>query len=385
MSGPSIFIQGHNDKESRARTGIVLLPHGRVETPAFMPVGTNATVKAIGPGDLEDIGFKIILANTYHLFLRPGAELIREAGGLHGFSGWRGNFLTDSGGFQVFSLAPLRKISEEGVRFRSHIDGSLRFLSPEIAVEVQTALNSDIQMQLDVCSPWGADRVEAEKSLCLTSNWAKRARERWKRAREEEGYQGELFGIVQGNFYKDLRERSTEEILGLDFPGLAIGGLSVGEPFEVFAEMLAHNAALLPEDRPRYLMGIGTPEYILEAVQNGIDLFDCVFPTRTARNGLLFTAEGPLSIKQTRYTKDFGPPDPRCSCRTCRNYSRAYLRHLYKSNEILYAMLATYHNLYFLDDLVRKIRYSIVRDEFPAFKRNFLAIYHSGREERPPL
>jgi tRNA-guanine transglycosylase, queuosine-34-forming len=344
-----------------------------------MPVGTNATVKAISPESLEEIGFKIILANTYHLFLRPGHELIRKAGGLHGFTGWRGNFLTDSGGFQIFSLAALRKLSEEGVRFRSHIDGSYNSITPEEAVEAQAAFNSDIQMQLDVCSPWGVDEREASKASDMTSRWAARAKARWLEKREE-GYRGELFGIVQGAFFPELRRRSASEISELDLPGIAIGGLSVGEPFEVFSELLASTADLLPEDKPRYLMGIGTPDYILEAVQNGIDIFDCVFPTRTARNGLIFTARGPIAIKKARYERDFGPLDPACGCRVCRSHSRAYLRHLYKCEEILYAMLATYHNLYFLDDLVRRIRVSIRSGEFAAFKRDFLAEYSSGEE-----
>lgn len=375
----AIFTQCFKDGLTKARTGFVELPHGRVPTPAFMPVGTNATVKAIGPDALEEIGFPIILANTYHLFLRPGAEIVREAGGLHGFTGWRRNFLTDSGGFQVFSLAPFRKITDEGVKFRSHIDGSSRFLSPEIAVEVQTALNSDIQMQLDVCSPWGAEEKEVRSALRLTTEWARRAKTRWLVA-QEEGYRGQLFGIVQGGFDRGLRERSAEEILSFDLPGIAIGGLSVGEPFEVFADFLKSTATLLPEDKPRYLMGIGTPEYILEAVENGIDLFDCVFPTRTARNGLLFTQKGPISIKKAAYERDFLPIDPLCGCKTCRHYSRAYLRHLYRNKEILYAMLATYHNLFFLNDLVAKIRYNIERGSFAAFKRDFLASYENRAE-----
>lgn len=379
MDDQAIFIEVTKDGTTRARTGFVELPHGRVETPAFMPVGTNATVKAIGAEALEEIGFKIILANTYHLFLRPGHEIVREAGGLHGFTGWRGNFLTDSGGYQVFSLAPFRKITEEGVKFRSHIDGSSHFLSPEDVVDVQAALNSDIQMQLDYCTPWGTEEKEAKQALRLTTEWARRAKGRWLERREG-GYRGELFGIVQGNFYDDLRVQSAEEILSFDLPGVAIGGLSVGEPYEVFAEHLAHVAALLPENKPRYLMGIGTPEYILEAVQNGVDLFDCVFPTRTARNGLLFTEFGPIAIKKARYERDFQPIDPHCGCRVCRQYSKAYLRHLYKSQEILYAMLATYHNLYFLNDLVRRIRYSIEHGEFPQFKRSFLAAYRERVE-----
>ncbi len=379
MTNEPIFSLRARDEATRARSGYVALPHGRLETPAFMPVGTNATVKAISAEELAEIGFKIILANTYHLYLKPGHEIVREAGGLHGFTGWRGNFLTDSGGYQVFSLAPFRKITEEGVKFRSHIDGSSHFLRPEDVVDVQAALNSDIQMQLDVCTPWGTEEREAKKALRLTTEWARRAKERWLQRRDE-GYRGELFGIVQGNFYKELRAQSAEEILSFDLPGVAVGGLSVGEPREVFAEHLAHVAAFLPEGKPRYLMGIGTPEYILKAVENGIDLFDCVFPTRTARNGLLFTRFGPLSIKRAQYERDFLPPDPSCGCKVCRGHTRAYLRHLFKSQEILYAMLATYHNLYFLNDLVRRIRYSIEHGQFAQFKRGFLAEYRGLAE-----
>jgi queuine tRNA-ribosyltransferase len=379
MGNSGIFTKELSDSSTRARTGRITLPHGEVETPAFMPVGTNATVKAIGPESLAEIGFPIILANTYHLFLRPGYELIREAGGLHGFTGWKGNFLTDSGGFQIFSLSALRKLSEEGVAFRSHIDGAAKFISPEEAVEAQTAFNSDIQMQLDVCTPWGTEIVEARKASDLTTRWATRAKERWLDKRDA-GYKGELFGIVQGNFFKDLRARSADEIAALDLPGIAIGGLSVGEPFEVFSELLAFSSSLLPEDKPRYLMGIGTPDYILEAVENGIDIFDCVFPTRTARNGLIFTARGPIAIKKAIHERDFGPLDPECGCRVCRGHSRSYLRHLYKCEEILYAMLATYHNLFFLHDLVGRIRASIRRGEFASFKRDFLSAYTSAGE-----
>jgi len=379
MSNSSIFTQLSRDQSTKARTGYLGLPHGRVQTPAFMPVGTNATVKAIDPDAIASMGFSIILANTYHLFLRPGPEIIREAGGLHGFTGWKGNFLTDSGGFQVFSLATLRDLSEEGVSFRSHIDGSPRFIGPEDAVEAQAAFNSDIQMQLDVCTPYGTDAKEAREASDLTTRWARRAKDRWLRKRDE-GYAGQLFGIIQGNFYKDLRIRSAEEILELGLPGTAIGGLSVGESFEVFAEMLAHTAALVPDDRPRYIMGIGTPDFILEAIENGIDLFDCVFPTRTARNGLIFTSRGPIAIKKAMYERDFGPPDPLCGCPVCVTHSRAYLRHLYKCEEILYAMLATRHNLYFLGDLVRRARYSIEHGTFPAFKKEFLSEYESGGE-----
>jgi queuine tRNA-ribosyltransferase len=382
MDSRGIFVKDAADPDTRARTGRIFLPHGEVETPAFMPVGTNAAVKAIGPETLAELGFPIILANTYHLYLRPGFETVRAAGGLHGFTGWSGNFLTDSGGFQVFSLASLRRLSEEGVSFRSHIDGARNFISPEEAVEAQTAFNSDIQMQLDICTPWGVEEAEARKAADLTTRWAARAKGLWL-AKRDEGYRGELFGIVQGNFSRALRERSSAEISALDLPGIAIGGLSVGEPHDVFSEFLAYTAALLPEDKPRYLMGIGTPDYILEAVENGIDMFDCVFPTRTARNGLIFTAGGPIAIKKAIYERDFGPLDPTCGCKVCRDHSRAYIRHLYKCEEILYAMLATYHNLYFIRDFVARIRESIRRGEFLAFKRKFLAGYASKGDQVP--
>jgi len=377
----SIFTETHRDAGGKARTGCIRLPHGLVDTPAFMPVGTNATVKAVPPEDLQEMGFKIILANTYHLYLRPGHELIRAAGGLHGFSGWRGNFLTDSGGFQVFSLAPFRKITDEGVKFRSHIDGSAHFLSPETVVDVQAAFNSDIQMQLDVCTPWGEPENKAYKAMKLTSAWAARAKEAWLRAGEREGYRGSLFGIVQGNFYDNLRSESAAQVVDLDLPGIAIGGLSVGEPPEVFAQHLEYTANLLPATKPRYLMGIGTPDYILEAVRNGIDIFDCVYPTRTARNGLLFTSSGQIVIKKAMFEHDFGPIDPECSCPVCLNHSRAYLRHLYRNGEMLYATLATKHNLHFLGDLVRRIRLAILEDRFESFRKEFLAKYEGGGAE----
>lgn len=372
-----IYTQQHQDAHSRARNGTLALPHGLVQTPAFMPVGTNATVKAVPPEDLQAMGFKLILANTYHLYLRPGHELIRAAGGLHGFSGWNGNFLTDSGGFQVFSLAPFRKITDDGVKFRSHIDGSTHFLTPEKVVEIQTAFNSDIQMQLDICSPWGEQEKKAMRTMYLTLDWGRRAKAAWLRAKDEEGYQGQLFGIIQGNFSKELRKISANETLAADFPGLAIGGLSVGEPKEVFCELLDYTASFLPQDKPRYLMGIGTPDYILEAIHNGIDLFDCVYPTRTARNGLLFTSTGQISIKKSQYAEDFGPIDPECRCPVCLNHSRAYLHHLYRNGEILYSILATRHNLSFLADLVRKARLAISEDRFEDFRSRFLAKYQT--------
>jgi len=369
----NIYTLLHQDAGSAARTGVIRLPHGTVQTPAFMPVGTAATVKGITKDDLHEIGFEIILANTYHLFLRPGMDVIKQAGGLHGFSGWDKNFLTDSGGFQVFSLSQLRKIKEEGVTFQSHIDGSRQFLSPEIAVQVQAAFNSDIQMQLDICSPYGIPKKETEKALTLTTAWMHRAVREWD---QTEGYEGSLFPIIQGGFFEDLRIRSIESIMECDPHGIAIGGLSVGEPEEVYKEFLAFTAAHVPKHKPLYVMGIGTPDYILEAVKNGVDIFDCVLPSRNARNGNLFTRTGPISIKKKEYEYDFGPIDPSCSCKVCRNYSRAYLRHLFRCKEILYSMLATYHNLAFLHRMVAEIRDAITEDRFSEYYRSFLKDYY---------
>jgi queuine tRNA-ribosyltransferase len=377
----NIFTETARDSGCAARTGRLALAHGEVETPVFMPVGTNATVKALTKEMLAQIGFDLILANTYHLYLRPGQEIVRKAGGLHGFTGWKRNFLTDSGGFQVFSLAPFRKVTERVVAFQSHIDGSRHFLSPEDVVGVQASLGSDVVMQLDVCTKHGTSYKDAILAVVRTTDWAKRSRTEWER-RKGEGI-GRLFGIVQGNFYRDLRKRSAEEILDLDLPGVAIGGLSVGEPFEVFAEFLASTAELLPASKPRYLMGIGTPRYILEAVENGIDMFDCVFPTRTARNGLLFARGGSIAIKKSVYEADFSPIDPSCGCKVCAEYSRAYLRHLFKSGEILYSTLASYHNLHFLKALVDDIRTSIREGRFLAFKREFLDSYSGAEGEKP--
>lgn len=369
----NIYTLLHQDAGSAARTGVIRLPHGTVQTPAFMPVGTAATVKGITKDDLHEIGFEIILANTYHLFLRPGMDVIKQAGGLHGFSGWDKNFLTDSGGFQVFSLSQLRKIKEEGVTFQSHIDGSRQFLSPEIAVQVQAAFNSDIQMQLDICSPYGIPKKETEKALTLTTAWMHRAVREWD---QTEGYEGSLFPIIQGGFFEDLRLRSIESIMECDPHGIAIGGLSVGEPEDVYKEFLAFTAAHVPKHKPLYVMGIGTPDYILEAVKNGVDIFDCVLPSRNARNGNLFTRTGPVSIKKKEYEYDFGPIDPSCSCKVCRNYSRAYLRHLFRCKEILYSMLATYHNLAFLHRMVAEIRDAITEDRFSEYYRSFLKDYY---------
>ncbi|QQO08182.1 tRNA guanosine(34) transglycosylase Tgt [Breznakiella homolactica] len=369
-----IFSINHSDASCGARTGTLVLPHGTVSTPVFMPVGTNATVKALTREDLAEIGFEIILSNTYHLYLRPGTEVIGAAGSLHRFMNWDRNILTDSGGFQVFSLPQFRKITDAGVRFRSHIDGSYHELTPEKVVEIQTTLNSDIQMQLDVCSDWGIDEKSARKALDTTDLWLGRAKRAWDEAAEK-GYRGKLFAIVQGNFYRNLRTRSAETVIEADTPGIAIGGLSVGEPYDVFREYLAFTAALLPREKPRYVMGIGTPEYILDAIEQGIDMFDCVFPTRTGRNGHVFTRRGTFALKKAENRLDFGPIDAECQCKVCRQYSRAYLRHLFKTQEILCSMLASYHNLYFLHDLVLHARNAIEQDGFADFKKSFLSRY----------
>ncbi|MDR0759853.1 MAG: tRNA guanosine(34) transglycosylase Tgt [Treponema sp.] len=370
----SFFTITGGDSHSHARTGVLDLPHGTVTTPVFMPVGTNGTVKALRVDDLTEIGFEIILSNTYHLYLRPGMEVMAASGGLHNFMRWNRNILTDSGGFQVFSLAPFRKIRDEGVSFRSHIDGSYHNLKPEDIVAVQAVLGSDIQMQLDVCTPWGISYREARDALRITGLWLDRAKTAWE-AERDRGYRGKLFAIVQGNFFKDLREAASAQAIRADTPGLAIGGLSVGETEPVFLEYLAYTAALLPWEKPRYVMGIGTPEYILAAIEWGIDMFDCVFPTRTGRNGHVFTRRGPVSLKKAGNRLDFRPIDETCSCKVCREYSRAYLRHLFKTREILCSMLASYHNLYFLHQLITEAREAINADRFMAFKKSFLDEY----------
>ncbi len=367
------------DKDTLARNGRVNLSHGPVETPAFMPVGTNGTVKALSHRSLEEMEVPLILGNTYHLYLRPGTDVISQYGGLHEFSSWNGNILTDSGGFQIFSLAPFRKIRPEGVRFRSHIDGSYHSLTPERVVEIQNVLNSDIAMVLDVCTAPGIEYREAIKALETTTAWAKRSLKAWKSAEPASGRA--LFPILQGNFYKDLRTRSAEELLPLDFPGVAVGGLSVGEPFPLFLEMLSHTGELLPEEKPHYLMGIGTPEYILAAVENGIDLFDCVFPTRIARNGAVFTPQGVINLKKVKHEQDQGPIVEGCGCSACTRYSRGYLRHLFKAGEILGPMLATEHNIRFLLNMMREVRTAIRESNFRYYKEAFLNEY-AGKHNR---
>jgi queuine tRNA-ribosyltransferase len=367
-----IFTIHARDYACRARTGTLKLAHGTVDTPVFMPVGTSAAVKAAGKRELEEIGFDLILGNTYHLYLRPGAELIEEAGGLHGFSSWSRNILSDSGGFQIFSLSALRKIDIAGAHFRSHLDGSAHFFTPERVVEIQRSFNSDIQMQLDVCSPYDTPYAQTLEALLITENWMKRGLARYTELKND-GYEGLFFPIVQGGFYRDLRERSAEAVQAAGAAGAAIGGLSVGEPAAVFDEFLASTARLLPEDAPLYVMGIGSPDYILSAIENGVDMFDCVLPTRLARHGVALSSRGRISVKKEGYARDWSPLDPACPCMVCKNYSLAYLRHLFKAGEIVSAMLLTYHNLYFLHALVKEARRAIAEGRFLSFKNDFLA------------
>ncbi len=355
------------NKDGGARTGLIRTMHGDIHTPAFMPVGTNATVKAMSPEELKEIGAEIILGNTYHLYLRPGLDVISNTGGLHRFMNWDRPVLTDSGGFQVYSLSLLRKIEENGVQFRSHIDGSLHFIGPAEAMEIQSVLGSDIAMVFDDCTPYPVTFEEAEKSLKLTLSWAERCRELKKDGQA-------LFGIVQGSAYKDLREFSIEKLATLGFDGYAVGGLSVGEPKDIMHEMIRFTGPKLPEGKPRYLMGIGDLKDVLVAVDSGFDAFDCVMPTRNARNGTLFTSSGKMSIKRTEYKSDTGPLDPECNCYTCRNFSRAYLRHLFLTKEILAMRLNTMHNLYFYMDFFRKMREAININAFGKFKERYEVI-----------
>ena len=367
--------------KTRARRGQLKTPHGIIETPVFMPVGTAATVKAMRPEEVRELGAPIILSNTYHLYLRPGHEIVREAGGLHKFMNWNGAILTDSGGFQVFSLGHLRKITEEGVTFRSHIDGSTHMFTPEKSIEVQNALGSDIIMAFDECAPYPADRDYVKQSLERTTRWLARCKEAHKNTEKQS-----LFGIMQGGMYEDLRRQSAEEIVEMDLPGYAIGGLSVGEPKEIMYEVMDNCVELLPKDKPRYLMGVGSPDCLFEGVERGVDMFDCVLPTRIARNGMALTSRGRVSIKNAKYERDFSPLDPECDCYTCRNYSRAYLRHLFKAKEILSSMLLTHHNLYFLVNLMGNIRTAIEEDRFPEYKKEFFSKYeeeHMENETEP--
>jgi queuine tRNA-ribosyltransferase len=358
--------------ENRARLGILQTAHGPVETPVFMPVGTQGTVKAITARDLREIGFQLILGNAYHLYLRPGVEIVAAAGGLHSFTSWPGSLLTDSGGFQVFSLAKLNKITEDGVSFRSHIDGSPHLFTPEKVMEIEMGLGADIAMVFDVCLPYPSPYSQAKEAMERTIRWAERCRGAHHRSDQA------LFAIVQGVTYRDLRETSAHGLARLDFPGYAIGGLSVGEPKPLMYEVLDYTVPLLPEDKPRYLMGVGSPDALWEGVERGIDMFDCVFPTRIARNGTALTAAGRVIIRDAKYARDLTPLDPECSCPVCASYTRAYLRHLFKAGEILGASLVTYHNLFFLMNVIQQIRVGIQTDTFAARKAEFFRRYDGG-------
>ena len=360
----------HQCKQTGARRGVIHTPHGDVQTPVFMPVGTQATVKSMTPEELKEVNAQIILSNTYHLFLRPGHELVKEAGGLHSFMNWDRPILTDSGGFQVFSLGQLRKISEEGVEFQSHLDGSKKFLSPEKAIEVENALGADIIMAFDECCPYPSTYEYTKKSMNRTTRWA----ERCKKAHQRQKEQG-LFGIIQGGFYKDLRKQSAEDLIKLDFPGYAIGGISVGEPKEEFLDILKYTTPLMPEDKPRYLMGVGTPDYLIEAAIAGIDMCDCVLPTRIAIHGTALTSQGKVVVRNGTYEHDFSKLDPECDCYTCKNYTRAYIRHLIKTNEILGIRLLSIHNIKFLTGLMDKVRIEIENDNLANFRDEFYRKY----------
>ncbi len=362
-----------------ARLGKLTTPHGVIDTPVFMPVGTAATVKGLTQEALEVLGAKIILANTYHLYLRPGHALIRKLGGLHRFMSWSGAILTDSGGYQVFSLSELRKITDEGVRFRSHLDGSEHLLTPEKAAEIQLALGSDIAMVLDECIETPAPRTIAEAALKRTTAWARRARQYFLQEAQRNGEALQWqFGIVQGATFPDLRRESARQLLELEFPGYAVGGLAVGEPHETTCEMTAEVTALLPKERPRYLMGVGRPEQIADYVARGIDMMDCVLPTRAARHACLYTSEGRVLIKNARYIEDQRPIDPRCACSVCSRYTRAYLRHLFAAGEITAAILATHHNVHFYLDIMRQIREAISFGQLVKFATELRARYTAG-------
>ena len=366
-------------RDGAARRGRLTTAHGVVETPVFMPVGTRGTVKGLGPDDLRAAGVSIVLGNTYHLLMKPGHELIRELGGLHRFMGWDGPILTDSGGFQVFSLAKVRKITEEGARFRSPVDGREHFLTPELAVEVQHALGADIVHPLDECLAYPATAGKTESSLALTLRWARRSLDTHRHG----GAVRAMFGIVQGGTDEGLRRRAVDETVALGFDGYAIGGMAVGEPKPMMYDLTALTAGLLPRDRPRYLMGVGKPEDLVESVARGVDMFDCVLPTRNARNGQAFTAEGPLTIKQARFARDGAPLEASCACYACRTFSRAYLRHLFLSEELLVHRLLSLHNVHFFVGLMAAMRDAIARGGFVPFRTRFFERYAVSSAEIP--
>jgi queuine tRNA-ribosyltransferase len=364
--------------DCRARTGSLTLAHGVVNTPVFMPVGTQGSVKSISQRELEEMNAEIILANAYHIYLRPGIDLIKEAGGMHKFIGWNRPMLTDSGGFQIFSLATLRRIENDGVVFQSHIDGSKHFLTPEKAMDVERTIGADIIMCFDECTPYPSTHEYAQRSMRLSVDWARRCREHCDRTDPVYGYEQLLFGIIQGSVYKDLRRESVERTVEIGFPGYAVGGLSVGEPKQELFDMLTYTVPLLPEEKPRYTMGIGMPEDIWEAVENGVDMFDCVLPTRNGRNGQAFTSRGKVNIRNAEYIHDFTPLDPECDCPACTRYTRAYLNHLFRAQELLVLRLLTLHNLHFMIKLLAIIRKAIVEDRFLNAKKEFLEKYNAG-------
>ncbi|MFA8439681.1 tRNA guanosine(34) transglycosylase Tgt [Pueribacillus sp. YX66] len=361
-------------QQTGARVGKIHTPHGTVDTPMFMPVGTLATVKTMSPEELHEIGAGIILSNTYHLWLRPGYDIVEEAGGLHTFMNWSNPILTDSGGFQVFSLSDLREIEEEGVHFRNHLNGDKLFLSPELSVKIQNALGADIIMAFDECPPYPATYHYMKESVERTSRWAERCLQAHENVEKQS-----LFGIVQGGEFNDLRKQSAKELVSLDFPGYAIGGLSVGEPKLVMNRVLEETTPFLPATKPRYLMGVGSPDSLIDGVIRGIDMFDCVLPTRIARNGTCMTSEGRLTIRNAKYARDFRPIDEQCDCRVCQTYTRAYIRHLIKANETFGFRLTTYHNLYFLLNLMKQVREAIMHDNLLSFKEEFFECYGFNR------
>src|SRR5690625_1390817 len=375
MTTPITYELFKTCKQTGARLGRVHTPHGSFDTPTFMPVGTLATVKTMSPEDLKSMEANIILSNTYHLWLRPGEEVIKEAGGLHKFMNWDKAILTDSGGFQVFSLSERREIKEEGVHFRSHLDGKKLFLSPEKAMQIQNILGSDIMMAFDEWLPYPASHDDMKASVERTSRWAERCLEAHERTNE----QG-LFGIIQGGIYEDVRELSAKDLTSLVFPVYAIGGLSVGEPRDIMNRMLEFTTPLLPNDNPRYLMGVGSPDSLIDGAIRGIDMFDCVLPTRIARNGTCMTSNGRMVVRNAKYARDFSPIDENCSCYTCKNYSRAYVRHLINTNEIFGFRLTTYHNLYFLLELMEQVRTAISEDRLGDFKEAFFEQYGFNKQ-----
>ncbi len=363
---PVWYEPRHVCKQTGARLGTVHTPHGSFATPAFMPVGTQATVKGMSPEEIKSMGAGIILSNTYHLWMRPGSDLVAEAGGLHRFMNWNQAILTDSGGFQVFSLSDLRHITEEGVRFKSHIDGSRHILTPEKSIEIQNELGADIIMAFDECTPYPAEYDYAKRSLERTTRWLERCISTHRNTSRQA-----LFGIIQGSTYADLRRQSAREITSFDLPGYALGGLSVGEPGPLMYEMLEAAVPLMPSDRPRYLMGVGTPDYLIEGAIRGIDMFDCVLPTRIGRNGTVLTHKGRLIVRDARFARDFNPLDDDCDCYVCRNYSRAYIRHLIKAGEMFGLRLTSWHNIHFLLNLMEKIRQAIAQDRLLDFRNEF--------------